>query len=87
MLSADNHRMLWVPTGFAHGFRVLSDDADVVYKVTDGEYAPSLERGIIWNDTEIGIRWPDGCPELSEKDAVLPPLNEADHNFMYEGSS
>ena len=85
VLSSTNHRMLWVPVGFAHGFYVLSDEADVVYKVTGGEYAPDLERGIIWNDPEIGIRWPVENPFLSQKDADLPRLKEADHNFVYEG--
>ena len=85
-LSSTNHRMLWVPPGFAHGFCVLSDEADVVYKVTGGEYAPDLERGIIWNDPEIAIRWPVDRPFLSEKDAVLPPLKEADHSFVHEGN-
>ena len=84
-LSSTNHQMLWIPVGFAHGFCVLSQEADVVYKVTGGEYAPDLERGIIWNDQEIGICWPVATPFLSEKDAILPPLKEADHNFVYEG--
>ena len=64
--------MLFVPIGFAHGFLVLSDQADVVYKVSGGEYAPDLERGILWNDTEIGIQWTMDNPLLSEKDAILP---------------
>ena len=81
-LSSTNHRMLWVPPGFAHGFCVLSDEADVVYKITSGEYAPDLERGIIWNDPEIAIPWPLDSPFLSEKDAILPRLNEADQFVM-----
>ena len=84
VLSADNHRMLWVPVGFAHGFCVLSDEANVVYKVAGGEYSPDLERGIIWNDPDIGIRWPSVSPLLEEKDALLPRLREADHNFRPE---
>ena len=83
-LSSTNHRMLWVPPGFAHGFCVLSDEADVVYKVTGGEYAPDSERGIIWNDPELAISWPVDRPFLSEKDAILPPLMEADYNFVYQ---
>lgn len=67
-LSADNHRQLWVPTGFAHGFLVLSDEAEVLYKVTD-YYSPEAERCLRWDDEEIGINWPlDGVPELSLKD-------------------
>jgi dTDP-4-dehydrorhamnose 3,5-epimerase len=73
-------RLLYVPAGFAHGFCVLSETADVLYKVSD-EYAPDLDRGIIWNDPEIGIRWPLDQPVLSPKDAQLPSLREADHNF------
>jgi len=84
VLSATNHRMLWVPVGFAHGFRVLSDEAKVVYKVTGGEYALESERGVCWNDPDIGIRWPLGTPLISEKDAMLPRLKEADHNFGYQ---
>jgi len=85
MLSDKNHQMLYVPVGFAHGFCVLSDEADVVYKVT-AEYAPEFERGIIWNDPEIGIQWPIENPLLSAKDARLPFLRDADNNFVYEGT-
>jgi dTDP-4-dehydrorhamnose 3,5-epimerase len=70
-LSADNKRMLWMPPGFAHGFYVLSDWAELVYKVTD-DYAPQWERTLIWNDPTVAIRWPlvDGKPpSLSSKDA------------------
>lgn len=57
-LSDDNHRQLWIPPGFAHGFVVLTDTADFLYKTTD-YYAPSHDRGIAWNDPTIGIQWPD----------------------------
>jgi dTDP-4-dehydrorhamnose 3,5-epimerase len=70
-LSADNRRMLWMPPGFAHGFYVLSDWAEVIYKVTD-YYAPEWDRTLIWNDPTVAIRWPlvDGKPPLlSSKDA------------------
>ena len=87
VLSADNLRMLWIPVGFAHGFYILSAMATVVYKVAGGEYTPTLERGIIWNDPDIGICWPVEDPLLSEKDAVLPSLSEADNNFMFQGES
>ena len=75
VLSAENKRMLYIPPGFAHGFCVLSDVADVLYKTTE-EYAPEYDAGIIWNDPEIGIQWPIEHPILSEKDAVLPMSRE-----------
>jgi len=80
VLSADSGRILYVPPGFAHGFCVLSKEAAVGYKVTE-EYAPDLDRGIRWNDPDIGIQWPIADPVLSPKDARLPFLNEADNNF------
>jgi dTDP-4-dehydrorhamnose 3,5-epimerase len=67
-LSEDNHRQLWVPPGFGHGFVVTSDSADFLYKTTD-YYAPQHERCIAWNDPAIGIEWPlDAAPQLSAKD-------------------
>jgi dTDP-4-dehydrorhamnose 3,5-epimerase len=67
-LSSENRRMLWIPRGFAHGFQVLSDDAEVLYKA-DAFYAPEFERTINWNDPEIAVRWPvAGIPTLSAKD-------------------
>lgn len=68
-LSAENHRQLWVPEGFAHGFYVMSEVADVLYKTTD-YYAPQHERTIIWNDEDLDIAWPigDSEPVLSAKD-------------------
>lgn len=82
-LSAGSGRMLYVPVGFAHGFCVLSDEADVTYLVTN-EFARDLDRGILWNDPEIGIEWPVARPILSARDAGLPPLREADNNFRFE---
>ena len=78
-LSADNHRQLWVPPGFAHGFLVLSESADVVYKTTN-YYAPQSERGLMWNDPDIGIAWPDLGMEflLSDKDQKQPLLRNAE---------
>jgi dTDP-4-dehydrorhamnose 3,5-epimerase len=77
-LSEQNKRMLWIPPGFAHGFLVLSDCADFLYKTTDF-YAPEHERTIIWDDPELNIAWPEGViPELSEKDAVAPFFLEAE---------
>ena len=77
-LSEDNHRQLWVPVGFAHGYMVLSDMADVLYKTTDF-WAPAAERGVLWNDPAIGIAWPSGIePILSDKDRGAPPLSQAE---------
>jgi len=80
-LSGDNHRQLWVPPGFAHGFLVLSDSADFLYKTTD-YYAPQHERCLRWDDPQVGIRWPldelDGPPLLSAKDAAGAAWGEAD---------
>jgi dTDP-4-dehydrorhamnose 3,5-epimerase len=83
-LSAKDRRLLYVPVGFAHGFCVLSSEADIFYKVT-AEYAPGLEGGIRWNDAELGIPWPVQDPILSAKDVQLPVLREADHIFVYGG--
>ncbi|MDR7096744.1 dTDP-4-dehydrorhamnose 3,5-epimerase [Hydrogenophaga laconesensis] len=67
-LSAENHRQLWVPAGFAHGFLVTSESADFLYKTTD-YYAPTHERCILWSDPAIGIEWPSSIkPQLSAKD-------------------
>ncbi len=75
ILSEHNRWMLYIPRGFAHGFVVLSDVAEVVYKV-DNPYAPQSEGGIIWNDPDIGIEWPIENPILSEKDKKWPKLSE-----------
>ena len=83
-LSAQNHQLLYVPAGFAHGFCVLSEQAGVSYKVT-AEYSPSLDRGIRWDDPQIGVAWPVGDPILSPKDAAQPLLAQADINFAYTG--
>ncbi len=82
-LSADNGRALYVPPGFAHGYAVLSESASVAYKVT-AEYAPDADRGILWNDPEVGVEWPLADPILSPKDARLPVLKLADNNFTFE---
>jgi dTDP-4-dehydrorhamnose 3,5-epimerase len=77
-LSARSKNMLWVPVGFAHGFCVLSDFAEVLYKATDF-YAPEHERSIMWNDPDIGINWPlSAAPLLSPKDAVGVRLRDAE---------
>ena len=77
-LSAGNKRVLWVPEGFAHGFVVLSDTAEFLYKTTD-YWAPEFERSIAWNDPAIGIQWPiQGQPSLSAKDQQAKALAEAE---------
>ncbi|MES2940932.1 MAG: dTDP-4-dehydrorhamnose 3,5-epimerase [Pseudomonadota bacterium] len=81
-LSAQNHRQMWVPPGFAHGFLVLSDSADFLYKTTD-YYAPQHERTLLWNDPHVGVEWPlealgGRAPQLSAKDAVGPRWAEAE---------
>lgn len=83
-LSEENRLMLYVPPGFAHGFCVLSDWAEVHYKTTE-EYSPEHEAGILWNDPEIGIHWPIADPVLSERDKRWPPLREALNLFEYRG--
>jgi dTDP-4-dehydrorhamnose 3,5-epimerase len=77
-LSAENRRMLWVPPGFAHGFLVLSESCEFLYKATD-YYAPQFERAILWSDTALAIAWPVvAAPILSDKDASAPHLQDAE---------
>jgi dTDP-4-dehydrorhamnose 3,5-epimerase len=77
VLSAENRRQLWIPEGFGHGFVVLSDSAEVLYKTTDYWY-PEHERSVLWNDPAIGIVWPlTQAPVLAPKDALAKRLNEA----------
>jgi len=77
-LSAESRRTAWIPAGFAHGFVVVSDSADVLYKTTD-YYAPEHERTLLWNDPALGIRWPlAGAPVLAEKDRRGVPLAAAE---------
>jgi dTDP-4-dehydrorhamnose 3,5-epimerase len=81
-LSAENKRMLWMPPGLAHGFVVLSDSADFLYKATD-YYAQEFERTILWNDPDLAIEWPlAGQPILSSKDAAAKTFREAE---VFEG--
>ena len=75
ILSESNHRQIYVPPGFAHGYCVTSETALFSYKCTDF-YNPATEHGIIWNDPDIGIEWPIEQPELSPKDAVYPRLKD-----------
>lgn len=72
-LTSENRHMLFIPAGFAHGFQVISDEADVLYKCTT-EYAPQAEGGLIWNDPDLALPWPIAEALLSEKDAILPTL-------------
>ncbi|MDW8847212.1 dTDP-4-dehydrorhamnose 3,5-epimerase [Erwinia sp. MMLR14_017] len=78
-LSAENKRQMWIPEGFAHGFIVLSDSAEFVYKTTN-YYAPDYERGILWNDDYINIPWPIPMESISGKDAQAPTLQGADRS-------
>ena len=80
-LSEKKAQMLYIPVGFAHGFCVLSEEADFVYKVSN-EYSTELDSGILWNDPAIGIDWPIADPLLSEKDLALPLLKDANLNFF-----
>ncbi len=77
-LSAQNQHQLWIPEGFAHGFVVLSETAEFLYKTTD-YYAPEHERSLLWNDPELGIEWPfDEAPQLSAKDQAGKRLSDAE---------
>ncbi|MCD4666275.1 dTDP-4-dehydrorhamnose 3,5-epimerase [archaeon] len=83
ILSEKNMKMLYIPPNFAHGFCVLSEEADFEYKVTK-EYSPELERGLIWNDPEIEINWPIKNPTINEKDSQFPLLKNLKTNFNYK---
>ena len=80
ILSEDNHNLLYVPEGFAHGFCVTSEQADVMYKVSS-EYSPDHERGIIWNDPKLNIEWNIAKPIISNSDSQLPPFENLDDYF------
>lgn len=78
-LSAENHRQLWVPLGFAHGFVVLSQSAEFLYKTTD-YWFPEHERSLLWNDTTVGIKWPIDCePLLAAKDAAGKKFGDSEY--------
>lgn len=81
-LSDENHIQLYIPSGFAHGFCVLSDEADFYYKCNN-LYSPSCEHGIAWNDTQLNIPWPIEYPILSPKDAGYPLLHEIPHEQLF----
>lgn len=84
VLSEENKRQLYVPEGFAHGFLVLSDIAEVTYKCTD-LYAPQHEQGVLWSDPAIGIHWPLTDVQLSEKDKISPLLADQQNLPLYQG--
>jgi dTDP-4-dehydrorhamnose 3,5-epimerase len=79
-LDAEKRALLWIPEGFAHGYVVLSETADVMYKVT-AEYSTALDRGVRWDDPAIGIEWPIRDPIVSEKDGKQPTLAAAEKGF------
>jgi len=81
VLSEENHHQLWIPPKFAHGFCVLSDTADFIYKCTD-YYRPEDEGGLLWNDPEVGIDWPLAEPLLSEKDELYSQLSKINHDSL-----
>ncbi|MCC7211468.1 MAG: dTDP-4-dehydrorhamnose 3,5-epimerase [Candidatus Brocadia sp.] len=86
ILSSEKMNMLYIPEGFAHGFCVLSEIAEICYQCTN-TYSPEHERGILWNDPEVAIPWPLNNPILSEKDAHFPFLKDTDNNFIYGNES
>jgi len=73
-LTAQNRRLLYVPAGFAHGFQCLTDNCELFYQMSEF-YVPELARGLLWNDPQVGIRWPIAEPRLSERDRGLPLLS------------
>lgn len=81
-VTAADGRQLYIPRGFAHGFCALTEVVEVVYKV-DNYYSPEHDRGIIYNDPDLGITWPVAQPILSPKDVRLPRLRDGDNNFVY----
>lgn len=85
-LDSDSARQLWVPEGFAHGFQVLSDTALVTYKCTRA-YAPEHERGLSWQDPDVGIDWPDPEPVLSDKDRQAPRLRDIPPEHLFGAAS
>jgi len=86
ILSGNTHNLLYVPEGFAHGFCVISDEADVLYKVSN-EYSQEHERSLIWNDPKLNIQWPVKKPIISNKDNKLSLLENLDNDFVYGDTS
>lgn len=83
-LSAENYKQLYIPKGFAHAFLTLTGDAEVQYKV-DADYSKECDRGVRYDDPDIGVEWGDVVPVLSEKDRISPLLKDSDCNFIYPG--
>jgi dTDP-4-dehydrorhamnose 3,5-epimerase len=81
-LTGENKHLLYLPPGFAHGFQVTSETAEVMYKCTD-EYSPADDRGIIWNDPDLNVTWPIPEPLLSGKDRIHPRFHDCDNNFTF----
>ena len=84
-LTQENRHLLYVPPGFAHGFQVISETAEVMYKCTN-EYSPADDRGILWNDPHLAITWPVANPVVSKKDLAQPSFIDADNNFVFVDS-
>jgi len=82
MLSTKNQAMLYIPSGFAHGFCTLEENSEIIYSCSN-EYSPAHDRGIIWSDRTIDVHWPVAEPVLSERDKKWPSLEEADIGFNY----
>jgi dTDP-4-dehydrorhamnose 3,5-epimerase len=83
VLSAENRRQIYVPAGFAHGYVVLSETAEFLYKCGDF-YHPEYERGVLWNDPELGIKWGIETPILSDKDRRNPPVSALSRDELPE---
>ena len=82
LLSDENHRQLFVPVGFAHGFCVMSEVADVAYKLTS-YYDPDTEAGVRWDDPDIAVEWPIQHPQLSDRDQLAPALSEVENELPW----
>ena len=85
-LTAENHKQIWIPSGFGHAFITLEDHCEIQYKV-DEWYYPEFDRAIAWNDSDIAINWGIDNPIISEKDTKAPTLRESDVNFTMEENS